>query len=1049
MRAAFTRSFFSLVVLSLAAGCDCGTPPAQTAQIVVQVDPPTVSLGAGRSQKFSALVTGTNNTEVTWSVDETNAGTITADGVFTAGTALGTVHVRATSVLEPTASGTAIVTVLPSTNVAVSLVPANVTLQTSATQQFVAAVAGTENTTVLYSVQEGAAGGSITTGGLYTAPSSPGVFHVVAVSEADKNVKAVATVTVTQAPAVVVSVNPSTISLGAQQTQQFTATVTGVSDTSVTWTVLETNGGSVTAGGFYTAPTLPGVYHLEAKSRAVPAKTAIATITVDPILVAVTPAQVLVEIGSTQQFTATVTGAASTAVTWSIQEGVVCGAINASGLYTPPSTVGTCHVIATTVIGGVTASATVNVINPVTVLISPLNVTLSMNQLQQFSATVQGSTNQAVTWSVKEGGIGGTITAAGLYTAPTVAAQGVFHVVATPQANPAKAAEATVTVNPGIGVQVTPQLVTLTPGAAQDFVASVTGTSNLSVTWAVQEGAAGGTINAAGHYVAPANASGTFHVVATAVADTSKKGFATVVVLGNPVDVTGIVTYSGSKTGTVYVILADDDGSAGIVGTSTTLVNGQAPFTLRGITARGDFRVRAFIDTMGSGMYHQAVDPFGSVSVTVGNAGLTGVVVPAANSQWNQWLSLATPTLNRVVAGDESVIITYTPAWDFNGNDECKDYRLYWSDTPNVSGSNNIGSMLLVANAPRMAVVRGLTNGQALYFTMTCPDALLLGGYAPEIGPVTVGTTAGGFSLSGAVNSPALPGSIVPPLYVLALSQTGTGGTFTRVSAPAGSQAYTLTGLAAGTYSLYAFRDIGGDGKLTPTDPGNFFTPATVVVSANQNAPALEVRADNAIATVTTGHLNEMGSHSYSLFFRVRANLKRPVLARLASGPKVAMPYDLPLNETGGARHEVRLPLAGIVPAAGDAYAIAVTYSDGTSETLTASVSALLPTPEIVTPALLANQTPTFQWNPLSPAPATSYTYSLRLYDWPYLALGTMAPLLGWADNVSSSTTLLLYSDVHPTQSQLSSAILPYWLLLSATDDQGNWSRTVSSFFVQ
>jgi hypothetical protein len=814
----------------------------------------------------------------------------------------------------------------------------------------------------------------------------------------------------------------------------------------VSWSVLEVGGGSVTAGGFYTAPATPGVYHLEAKSRAVPARVAVATITVDPILVAVTPATALVEIGSTQQFTATVTGAANTAVVWSLQQGPACGSINAAGLYTPPSTVGACTIVATSVVGGVVATATANVINPVTVLIAPLNVTLSMNQTQQFTATVNGSANQAVTWSVKEGAIGGTITPAGLYTAPTVAAQGVFHVVATPQANPAKAAEATVTVNPGIGVQVAPQLVTLTPGASQSFVATVTGTANTAVTWTVQEGAAGGTINSSGQYVAPQN-SGTYHVVASAVADTNKKGIATVIVLGNPVDVTGIVTYSGSKTGNVYVILAYDDGSPGIVGTSTTLVNGQAPFTLRGVQERGGFRVRAFIDTLGSGMYHQAVDPFGSVGVTVGNANLTGVVVPAQDSDWNGWLSFATPTLNRVVAGDESVIITYTPAWDFNGNDECKDYRLYWSDTPNVSGSNNIGSMLIVANAPRMAVVRGLTNGQALYFTMTCPDALLLGGYAPEVGPVTVGQTAGGFTLSGAVNSPALPGSIVPPLYVLALSDTA--GFFTRIASPVASQAWSMSGLSAGTYKLYAFRDVGGDGKLTPTDPGNFFTPATVVISGNQNAPPLEVLAANGIATVTTGHLNELGSHSYSLFVRVRANLKRPVKARVTAGPRVALPYDLPLNETGGARHEVRMQLGGIAPVAGDAYSVSVTYSDGTIETLTATVSALLPTPNIVTPVLLANTTPTFTWNTLAPAPATNYSYSLRLYDWPYLALGSAAPLLGWADDISSSTTLLLYSDVHPTNASLSSTVLPYWLTLSALDTDGNWSRTVTSFIAQ
>jgi hypothetical protein len=55
---------------------------------------------------------------------------------------------------------------------------------------------------------------------------------------------------------------------------------------------------------------------------------------------------------------------------------------------------------------------------------------------------------------------------------------------------------------------------------------------------------------------------------------------------------------------------------------------------------------------------------------------------------------------------------------------------------------------------------------------------------------------------------------------------------------------------------------------------------------------------------------------------------------------------------------------------------------------------------------------------------------------------------LGWADNVSSSTTLLLYSDVHPANATLSSNVLSYWLTLSALDTDGNWSRTVTSFFV-
>jgi len=61
----------------------------------------------------------------------------------------------------------------------------------------------------------------------------------------------------------------------------------------------------------------------------------------------------------------------------------------------------------------------------------------------QFSATVTGTLNTAVNWSVAEAG-GGTIDASGLYTAP--AAAGTFHVVATAQADTTKTASLAVTV---------------------------------------------------------------------------------------------------------------------------------------------------------------------------------------------------------------------------------------------------------------------------------------------------------------------------------------------------------------------------------------------------------------------------------------------------------------------------------------------------------------------------------------------------------------------------------------------------------------------------
>ncbi|NPC50998.1 chitinase [Corallococcus sp. AB032C] len=83
----------------------------------------------------------------------------------------------------------------------------------------------------------------------------------------------------------------------------------------------------------------------------------------------------------------------------------------------------------------------------------------------------------------------------------------------------------------GVSVSVTPASVTLSRGGVQTFTALVTGNTNTAVTWSVQEGATGGTVTTSGTYTAPQTA-GTYHVVATSKADTTKKATADVVVTG-------------------------------------------------------------------------------------------------------------------------------------------------------------------------------------------------------------------------------------------------------------------------------------------------------------------------------------------------------------------------------------------------------------------------------------------------------------------------------------------------------------------------------------
>ena len=167
-------------------------------------------------------------------------------------------------------TATLIETVIPVIMVTIS--PTSAALVEGAKQSFTAAVAGTSTTGVTWSTN----GGNINPSGSYTAPATPGTFTVTATSKANAAASASATVSVAP-PVVTVAVSPATLSLPIDSTQQFKATVTGVSTTGVTWA---TSGGTVTPGGAYTAPDTPGIYSVTATSTANPAISASASVTV-------------------------------------------------------------------------------------------------------------------------------------------------------------------------------------------------------------------------------------------------------------------------------------------------------------------------------------------------------------------------------------------------------------------------------------------------------------------------------------------------------------------------------------------------------------------------------------------------------------------------------------------------------------------------------------------------------------------------------------------------------------------------------------------------
>ncbi|WLT31190.1 right-handed parallel beta-helix repeat-containing protein [Geothrix sp. PMB-07] len=161
----------------------------------ITVGPTSWTLDTGTQKQFTATVTGTGNYDatLTWSA---KLGTISSTGLYTAPAASGTDVVTATSVQDPTKTAAASVTVASvSTISAVSVSPASLTLNVGVQKQFTAAVAGTGtyNSAVTWSSQRG----SITSTGLYTAPSTGGADVVTAMSAQDGTKAGTASITVT------------------------------------------------------------------------------------------------------------------------------------------------------------------------------------------------------------------------------------------------------------------------------------------------------------------------------------------------------------------------------------------------------------------------------------------------------------------------------------------------------------------------------------------------------------------------------------------------------------------------------------------------------------------------------------------------------------------------------------------------------------------------------------------------------------------------------------------------------------------------------------
>jgi hypothetical protein len=163
-----------------------------------------------------------------------------------------------------------------------------------------------------------------------------------------------------------------------------------------------------------------------------------------------------------------------------------------------------------------------------------------------------------------------------------------------------------------------------------------------------------------------------------------------------------------------------------------------------------------------------------------------------------------------------------------------------------------------------------------------------------------------------------------------------------------------------------------------------------VTISGPVSGNDLTLPSTDGIATVTTQSIQSTKSsgttQSYALTFRVNGLIKLPVAVALVSGPNLITPVDIAICGGSGSNcsqgFEISFNLNATSPNTGDTYTFDVTYSDGTTGTLTAAVTAVLnayATGLSPQTGLGASTTPTFVWtDPTNPG---SYAYQFQLAD--------------------------------------------------------------------
>ncbi len=503
----------------------------------IQVTPGSVSVLLGDSVSFAARDGSGEDVAVVWSVNripggDSTEGIVSKSGQYTAPDILPaseTIQISAIAKNDSSRSGSASIAL--SSGISIDLSPLSVDLPFGATQEFSAQVLskGHPDPGLRWSV-DGVTGGNASVGTIqaasvgandgstatYTAPSAdPGNTSVnvtvSSVADPSKSAKAVVILRCKD------GISPARASVLLSQSLEFTATWCNSPSTDTSWTVNGSSGsssiGEISATGKnsakYTAPAdLPNPQTITIRAEN-EGNSLTATVTVESaVAVSISPNSAVVALGGRVALTPTVTGSSDEALTWRVNganggsaaSGKICAAgsnpcVSVSGQvtgsvdYIPPSTIPSPATVSVSAISradssrGATAAITVIPAGTgtITVTVSPQYSFLPPAGTQQFNASVDGTNNLGVEWSIEttDGGCAGTacgtVSPSGLYTAPNNApSPNSITLQAVSAADPSASGTASIVINSGPNIQqILPSSVMA--GVASSFTLAVVG----------------------------------------------------------------------------------------------------------------------------------------------------------------------------------------------------------------------------------------------------------------------------------------------------------------------------------------------------------------------------------------------------------------------------------------------------------------------------------------------------------------------------------------------------------------------------------------------